>query len=144
MKLTVMAILLFSASIIVAKSPEAKPKKVKTFTVSKELDLPADKVWAVVGEDYGSIALSHPAIIHSEYVGVSIQGQHLPQGPNQSDRGAVFVRMDQRIALEDDEVSDKSNLLLRQMDDQIAAGVRRAEAQEIHTQALDIQGAVGG
>ena len=73
MKLAIMAFLVSAVALPGDKSPETKPKKVKTFTVSKELDLPADQVWAVVGEDYGAIALSHPAIVHSEYIGGSQQ-----------------------------------------------------------------------
>ncbi|NND06785.1 MAG: SRPBCC family protein [Saprospiraceae bacterium] len=33
------------------------------------INAPADKVWAVVGEDYGAIANSHPKILRSDYVG---------------------------------------------------------------------------
>lgn len=43
-------------------------KKVQTFQVSKILPFPAEKVWAVIGEDYGSIAYSHPKIMDSEYI----------------------------------------------------------------------------
>ncbi len=45
-----------------------KQKKVQQFKVSKVIALPADKVWEVVGEDYGKIAHSHPKIIASDYV----------------------------------------------------------------------------
>ena len=45
-----------------------KQKKVQKFKVSKVIDLPADQIWAVVGEDYGRIAHSHPKIIASNYV----------------------------------------------------------------------------
>lgn len=43
-------------------------KKVQQFTVSEIINAPAEKVWAVVGEDYGAIANSHPKIISSSYV----------------------------------------------------------------------------
>lgn len=43
-------------------------KKVQTFQVSKVLPFSAQEVWAVVGEDYGSIAYSHPKIIASDYI----------------------------------------------------------------------------
>lgn len=44
-------------------------KKSQTFTVSYVINSPAADVWAVVGEDYGAIANSHPKIINSDYVG---------------------------------------------------------------------------
>lgn len=43
-------------------------KKVQTFKVSKVLPFSAEKVWEVVGEDYGRIAYSHPKIIESDYI----------------------------------------------------------------------------
>lgn len=49
-------------------------KKVKKLTISYVIDAPADKVWAVVGEDYGSIANSHPKIISSDYINGSLKG----------------------------------------------------------------------
>ena len=56
-----------------AKNPKGeKTKKVRTFKVEKVLELPADKVWKVVGEDYGAIAHSHPKIIKSEYINGSM------------------------------------------------------------------------
>lgn len=45
-----------------------KQKKLQKFKVSKVIDLPADKVWEVVGDDYGRIAYSHPKIIASDYI----------------------------------------------------------------------------
>ena len=42
-------------------------KKVKTFTVTHIIQAPVDKVWEVVGEDYGAIANSHPKIVSSNY-----------------------------------------------------------------------------
>lgn len=59
--------LIVMAILIPAVSAHAK-KRVKTFKVSKEIHLPASKVWAVVGEDYGAIAHSHPKIISSSYI----------------------------------------------------------------------------
>lgn len=50
-------------------------KKVKTFYVEKEIALPAEQLWAVVGEDYGSIAYSHPKIISSDYINGSLKAQ---------------------------------------------------------------------
>lgn len=49
-------------------------KKVQKFTISKVIKAPADKVWSVVGEDYGAIANSHPRIIRSNYINGSLKG----------------------------------------------------------------------
>jgi hypothetical protein len=49
-------------------------KKVKTFSVEKVIDLPVDKIWEVVGEDYGAVAHSHPKIIKSDYINGSLKG----------------------------------------------------------------------
>ncbi|MEP1095409.1 MAG: SRPBCC family protein [Cyclobacteriaceae bacterium] len=48
-------------------------KKVQTFTVSKVFPFSAEQVWAVVGEDYGRIAYSHPKIIASDYINGSLK-----------------------------------------------------------------------
>jgi len=44
-------------------------KKVQSFKVVHVIKASAEQVWAVVGEDYGAIANSHPKIIRSDYVG---------------------------------------------------------------------------
>ena len=43
-------------------------KKVRTFTVEREFDLPAEQVWKIVGESYGAISNTHPTIISSGYI----------------------------------------------------------------------------
>ncbi|MEM6526539.1 MAG: SRPBCC family protein [Bacteroidota bacterium] len=53
-----------------------KQKKVQQFSLSKVMELPAEQVWAIVGEDYGKIAHSHPKIIASNYVdGTLVAGE---------------------------------------------------------------------
>lgn len=42
-------------------------QKTRGFTVSRDINLSADQVWAVVGEDFGAIANSHPKIVSSQY-----------------------------------------------------------------------------
>ncbi len=49
-------------------------KKVKTFQVSKVIPASAESIWAIVAEDYGAIAHSHPKIIKSDYLNGSLQG----------------------------------------------------------------------
>lgn len=50
-------------------------KKVQKFKVTKVIPVSADKVWKIVGEDYGKIAHSHPKIVSSEYIDGSLKGQ---------------------------------------------------------------------
>ena len=64
------------AMIVLAPGAEGqKQKKVQTFKVSKVIDVPAKEIWAIVGEDYGEIANSHPKIMTSDYIGGSLKGQ---------------------------------------------------------------------
>lgn len=51
----------------------AGEKKVKTFVVSRDFDIPAEKIWQIVGLDYGSVAYSHPRIIESDYIAGSLE-----------------------------------------------------------------------
>lgn len=71
-----MSLVLLSTAVYGGKKSEeiAKEKKVQTLKISKVLPFSADKVWKVVGEDYGKIADSHPRIVYSEYLGGSLKG----------------------------------------------------------------------
>jgi len=60
--------LLLSLMLFGIQSINAQTKKVKSFEVERIIPQAAHKVWAVVGEDYGAIAKSHPKIIKSEYI----------------------------------------------------------------------------
>lgn len=62
-----MVLMLFGVETISAQ------KKVKTFEVIHTINASADQVWAVVGEDYGAIANSHPKIVSSNYTNGSLQ-----------------------------------------------------------------------
>ncbi|MEL6676271.1 MAG: SRPBCC family protein [Bacteroidota bacterium] len=61
-------ILLSSTSLL------AQDKKTQSFTIERVIKAPAEKVWAVVGEDFGAIANSHPGIVSSSYLQGSLQG----------------------------------------------------------------------
>ena len=63
----VMFVFLFSLTTSEAIA-QKKQKKIQKFTVTKVIPHSADKVWSIVGEDYGAIAKSHPKIIASEYI----------------------------------------------------------------------------
>lgn len=68
-------------------------KKVLTFTVSHVINAPADKVWAVVGEDYGAIANSHPQIVSSEYINGSLAaGEGAERVCNFNEAGTQFLK----------------------------------------------------
>ena len=64
-------LLLLSSTITLLR---AQDKKTQSFTVSHVIDAPAAEVWAVVGEDYGGIANSHPKIVSSGYIDGSLEG----------------------------------------------------------------------
>lgn len=70
-----------------------KQKKVKQFRVEKIIELPAEKVWHVVGEDYGAIANSHPKIIKSEYISGALQaGEGAERVCYFNEKGSQFLR----------------------------------------------------
>ncbi|MEL6989851.1 MAG: SRPBCC family protein [Bacteroidota bacterium] len=54
---------------------QKKTKKVQKFSISKVIDLPAEKVWEIVAEDYGRVAHSHPKIMASDYTSNSLKGE---------------------------------------------------------------------
>ncbi|OJJ16175.1 hypothetical protein BKI52_36015 [marine bacterium AO1-C] len=49
-------------------------KKQQEVIAERVVHQPADKVWQLIGEDYGAIANSHPAIVKSEYASGTIIG----------------------------------------------------------------------
>jgi len=68
-------------------------KKVKKFEVSHVIDASADAVWAVVGEDYGAVALSHPKIISSNYInGTLNSGEGAERVCNFNEQGTRFLK----------------------------------------------------
>ncbi|WP_173021450.1 SRPBCC family protein [Lewinella sp. W8] len=74
-----------------------KEKKVQTFTVSHLIAAPADQVWAVVGEDYGAIAKSHPKIVSSNYVDGTLQaGEGAQRVCNFNEQGTKYLKEVQR------------------------------------------------
>ena len=58
---------ILAAAILVIASAATFAQNTRSFTVTRDINLSADKIWAVVGEDYGAIANSHPKIVSSEY-----------------------------------------------------------------------------
>ena len=67
-------------------------KKAKTFTVSSIVNAPADKVWQVVGEDYGAIAHSHPKIVSSNYLkGTLKAGEGAERVCNFNEKGTRYL-----------------------------------------------------
>lgn len=74
-------------------APVKAQKKVQTFRVSHLIEAPAEKVWAVVGEDYGAIANSHPKIVSSKYINGSLQaGEGAERVCNFNEKGTRFLK----------------------------------------------------
>ncbi|MFK7920579.1 MAG: SRPBCC family protein [Bacteroidia bacterium] len=84
--------LLFSLTVLGFSFLHAQ-EKVQEFTVSHVIHAPADKVWAVVGEDYGAIANSHPKIISSDYINGSLQaGEGAERVCNFNESGTKYLK----------------------------------------------------
>lgn len=50
-------------------------KKQQEVIAERLVDLPANQIWQILGEDYGAIANSHPAIVSSKYTSGSLAGE---------------------------------------------------------------------
>jgi hypothetical protein len=69
-----------------------KEKKAQTFTVTRTIKAPAQKVWAVVGEDFGAIANSHPKIASSNYINGTLKsGEGAERVCNFDEEGSKYV-----------------------------------------------------
>lgn len=88
--------ILFSSAALFAtgdKDKAEKTKKVQHFKISKVIPFSAEQVWKVVGEDYGSIAYSHPKIVSSNYINGSLQAEEGAERVcNFNDRGTQYLR----------------------------------------------------
>lgn len=74
-------------------SAQKKQKNTQQFKVSHIINAPADRVWKVVGEDYGAIAYSHPKIISSEYInGTLMAGEGAERVCNFNEKGTRYLR----------------------------------------------------
>lgn len=72
---------------------EKKEKRTQNFVVTSTIDAPADKVWAVVGEDYGGIAYSHPKIVSSDYINGSLKaGEGAERVCNFNEKGTRYLQ----------------------------------------------------
>lgn len=71
----------------------SQAQKTQTFTVSRDIALPAAQVWAVVGEDFGGIANSHPKIVSSSFnQGTITAGEGAERVCNYNAAGTKFVK----------------------------------------------------
>ncbi|WP_411031288.1 SRPBCC family protein [Spongiimicrobium sp. 3-5] len=83
-------LLLFASTIAVSAQTQ---KKVQQFTLSKVLNVSAEKVWSVVGEDYGAIANSHPKILSSSYIDGSLKAEEgATRVCNFNEKGTKFLK----------------------------------------------------
>lgn len=68
-------------------------QKAQTFTVSRVIQAPVDKVWAVVGDDFGAIANSHPKIVKSDYVNGTLKsGEGAERRCNLNEKGNKYIQ----------------------------------------------------
>jgi len=70
-----MLILIAVLAVSLNADAQSMTKKYRTFSVSREMPFPADKVWTAVADDYGNIANSHPLVVKSNYVKGSLKGE---------------------------------------------------------------------
>lgn len=92
MKIILKVALLFMLIIGITYSSSAQ-KKVQTFSETFVINAPADQVWAVVGEDYGGIANSHPKIISSNYLNGSLKaGEGAERVCNFNEKGTRYLK----------------------------------------------------
>ena len=67
-------------------------KRVQTLQVVNVINASADQVWAVVGEDYGAIANSHPKIVSSNYInGTLAAGEGAERVCNFNESGTRYL-----------------------------------------------------
>jgi len=84
---------LMIAFVFVGLQSAIAQKKVKTFNVSYVINAPANKVWKVVGEDYGAIAHSHPKIVSSNYINGTLKsGEGAERICNFNEKGTRFLK----------------------------------------------------
>ena len=89
---TISKIAMLVATVLIALSATAQKKSVD-FTIVRVIEAPADKVWAVVGEDFGAIANSHPKIVSSEYVEGTLQaGEGAMRQCNLNESGSKYLK----------------------------------------------------
>lgn len=71
----------------------AQDKKVHNFTAKRIVKAPADKVWAVVGDDFGAIANSHPKIVSSTYINGTLKsGEGAERQCNFNEKATKYLR----------------------------------------------------
>ena len=84
---------LLASLLIMVLSFSANAQKVQRFVVERIIDLPADKIWAVVGEDYGAVANSHPKIVSSNYINGSLKaGEGAERVCHFNEKGTRFLK----------------------------------------------------
>lgn len=91
MKITKLSLFLFGFALLNSAWAYGQ-KKVQTFTATHVINAPVDEVWAIVGEDYGAIAHSHPKIVNSDYInGTLAAGEGAERVCNFNDSGTRYL-----------------------------------------------------
>lgn len=84
---------ILTIALIMSSSSFAQEKKRHHFQLSRTINAPASDVWAVVGEDFGAIANSHPKIVSSNYINGSLKsGEGAERVCNFDDKGKKYVQ----------------------------------------------------
>ena len=100
----VVGLTIFSATAVSAQKGQQK------FTVERVIDVPADKVWAVVGEDFGAVANSHPKIASSSYINGSLKsGEGAERVCNFNESGSKYVH-EKQLSYDPENMTFKSQI----------------------------------
>ena len=84
--------LLFVFALLTIQTVQAQ-KKTQKFTVTRVIPHSADAVWAIVGEDYGAIAHSHPQIVSSEYINGTLKaGEGAERVCHFNEKGTQYLK----------------------------------------------------
>ncbi len=67
--------------------------KSRSFVIERTINAPAEKVWKVVGEEFGDIAKSHPKLASSHYVeGSPMSGEGCERVCSLNDKGSKYTK----------------------------------------------------
>ena len=72
---------------------QERTKKAKELHAEKILPFSADRVWSILGEDYGAVANSHPKIVSSSYINGTLKAEEGAERQcNFNDKGTRFLK----------------------------------------------------
>ena len=93
MKTLSIAVLLMSSILGTVTAEEKVKDKSRSFVVERTINVPAEKVWKVVGEEFADIAKSHPKLASSHYVeGSPMTGEGCERVCSLNDDGSKYTK----------------------------------------------------